>query len=97
MTRLRHCSDGRSCPIIERVRKGLSILGARRVLLVTAGAAAALLILVGAALAENYQYRFTKADEALAARFVQHAVAKGWTGGAVKPDLTPDPIRCAGL
>lgn len=83
--------------MIERVRKGLSILGGRRVLLVTAGAATALLTLVGAALAENYQYRFTKADEALAARIVQHAVAKGWTGGAVKPDLTPDPIRCPGF
>jgi hypothetical protein len=66
-------------------------------LLVTAAAATALLTLVGAALAENYQYRFTKADEAVAARIVQHAVAKGWTGGAVKPDLTPNPLRCPGF
>jgi len=79
------------------VPKALSTLGEKRVLLVTAAAATALLTLVGAALAENYQYRFTKADEAVAARIVQHAVAKGWTGGAVKPDLTPDPVRCAGF
>ncbi|HEX4525150.1 MAG TPA: hypothetical protein VH108_00240 [Gaiellaceae bacterium] len=79
--------------------KALSTLGGKRVLLVTAAAAAAaaLLTLVGTALAENYQYQFTKADEALAARIVQHAVAKGWTGGAVKPDLTPDPLRCPGF
>jgi len=66
-------------------------------LLVTAAAATALLTLVGAALAENYQYRLTKADEALAARIVQRAPAKGWSGGAVKPDLTPDPVRCPGV
>jgi len=79
------------------VPKALSILGGKRVLLVAAAAATALLTLVGAALAENYQYRFTKADEALAARIVQRAAAKGWTGGAVKPDLTPDPVRCPGF
>jgi hypothetical protein len=83
--------------IIDGVPKALSTLGGKRVLLVTAAAATAFLTLVGAALAENYQYRFTKADEALAARIVQHAVAKGWTGGAVKPDLTPDPLRCPGF
>jgi len=83
--------------IIEGVPKVLSTLRGKRVLLVTAAAATALLTLVGAALAENYQYRFTKADEALAARIVQRAAAKGWTGGAVKPDLTPDPVRCSGF
>ncbi len=77
--------------------KALSTLGGKRFLLVTAAAATALLTLVGAALAENYQYRFTKADEALAARIVQRAAAKGWTGGAAKPDLTPDPVRCPGF
>ena len=75
----------------------MSTLNGKRVLLVTAAATIASLILVGAALAENYQYRFTKADEALAARIVQHAVAKGWTGGAVKPDLTPNPLVCPGF
>jgi hypothetical protein len=83
--------------IIDGVPKALSTLGGKRVLLVTAAAATAFLTLVGAALAENYQYRFTKADEAVAARIVQHAVAKGWTGGAVKPDLTPNPLRCPGF
>jgi len=83
--------------IIDRVPKALSTLGGKRVLLVTAAAATALLTLVGAALAENYQYRFTKADEAVAARIVQHAVAEGWTGGAVKPDLSPNPLVCPGF
>src|SRR5580765_6518486 len=87
----------RACPIIGSVPKALSRLAGKRVVLVTAAAATALLTLVGAAFAENYQYRFTKADEALAARIVQHAVAKGWTGGAAKPDLTPNPLRCPGV
>jgi hypothetical protein len=82
--------------IIDRVPKALSTLGGKRVLLVTAAAATALLTLVGAALAENYQYRFTKADQALAAQVVQRGAIKGWTGGAVKPDLSPDPFRCPG-
>ena len=85
------------CPIVEDVPRALSTLNGKRVLLVAAAATTASLILVGAALAENYQYRFTKADQAVAARIVQHAVAKGWTGGAVKPDLTPDPLRCPGF
>ena len=53
-------------------------------------------MLAGAALAENYQYRFTKGDEALAAKIVHRPAATGWKGGAVKPDLSPDPVRCAG-
>ncbi len=65
-------------------------------MLVAAAAATALLTLVGTALAENYQYRFTKADEALAARVVHRPTAKGWTGGAAKPDLSADPVVCAG-
>ena len=97
MTSLGHCPGWQPCPIIEEVPKALSTLNGKRVLLVAAAATTASLILVGAALAENYQYRFTKADEAVAARIVQHAVAKGWTGGAVKPDLTPDPLRCPGF
>ncbi len=79
------------------MHQALPTLRGKRVLLVTAAAATALLTLVGAALADNYRYRFTKADEALAARIVQRAAAKGWTGGAVKPDLTPDPVRCPGF
>jgi hypothetical protein len=79
------------------VLRAWSTLNGKRIFLVTAAAATASLILVGAALAENYQYRFTKADEAVAARIVQHAVAKGWTGGAVKPDLTPNPLVCPGF
>ena len=55
-------------------------------MLVAAAAATALLTLVGTALAENYQYRFTKADEALAARIVHRPTTKGRTGGAAKPD-----------
>lgn len=66
-------------------------------MLVSAAAAAALLTFVGAALAENYQFRFTKADEALASRIVQRPAASGWKGGAVKPDLTPNPVRCPGV
>ena len=65
-------------------------------MLVAAAAATALLTLVGTALAENYQYRFTKADEALAARIVHRPTTKGWTGGAAKPDLSADPVVCAG-
>src|SRR6478752_3690904 len=86
-----------SCPMIDGMPQALSTRGRNRALLVAAVATTALLTLVGAALAENYQYRFTKADEALAARIVQRAPAKGWTGGAVKPDLTPDPLRCPGF
>lgn len=73
------------------------MLGRKRRVLVAAAATSALLTLVGAALAENYRYRFTKADEALAARIVHRPVAKGWTGGAKKPDLSPDPVRCPGF
>jgi hypothetical protein len=63
----------------------------------------ALPVLAGAAPAENYQYRFTPADQALAARIVllrrdlPALRQSGWTGGAVKPDLSPDPLRCPGL
>jgi hypothetical protein len=79
------------------VAKALSMLGRKRGVLVAAAAATALLTLVGAALAENYQYRFTKADEALAARIVHRPPVRGWTGGAKKPDLSPDPVRCPGF
>ena len=64
--------------------------------MVAAVAATGFLTLAGAALAENYQYRFTKGDSVLAAQIVHRPSAKGWTGGAVKPDLSPDPVRCAG-
>jgi hypothetical protein len=57
-----------------------------------------LLAVAGGALAENYQYRFTSADQMVAARIVLDPsnVPKGWTGGSVKPNLSPDPLRCPG-
>jgi hypothetical protein len=71
------------------------MLARKRPVLVAAAATTALLTLVGAALAENYQYRFTTADETLAAQIVHRPTVKGWTGGTVKPDLSADP-QCPG-
>lgn len=70
----------------------------KRLFLSVALSAIGLLAVTGAALAENYQYRFTSADQTLAARILLNPsnVPKGWTGGSVKPDLSPDPLRCPG-
>jgi hypothetical protein len=55
------------------------------------------LVLAATALAENYRYRFTAADQALAARIVHRAQAAGWKGGPVKPDLSPNQVFCPGV
>jgi hypothetical protein len=70
----------------------------KRLFFFVAASATLLLGLAGAALAENYRYRLTSADEARAARIVLNPASapKGWTGGPVKPDLSPDPLRCPG-
>jgi hypothetical protein len=48
------------------------------------------------ALADNYQYRLTPAGQAAAAKVVldPSLLPKGWKGGPVKPDLSPNPLRC---
>jgi hypothetical protein len=70
----------------------------KRLFFFVAASATLLLGVAGAAQAENYRYRLTNADEARAARIVLNpaSVPKGWTGGPVKPDLSPDPLRCPG-
>ena len=57
------------------------------------GTALAAASLAGAAGSQNYQYRKTAADQALAARLVllrpDLAELNGWNGGFVKPDESP--------
>lgn len=73
-------------------------VGAKRPVLCVAMSAAVLLVIADAALAENYRYRFTGADEARAGRIVLSPsnLPAGWNGGPVKPDLSPNPLHCPG-
>jgi hypothetical protein len=72
----------------------------RRSTLVTAAAGLLVLVLCGAALADNYTYRRTAADDARAAsvalRSGDFPVQLQLKGGAIKPDETPDDESCNG-
>ncbi len=72
----------------------------RRTLPVAAGLTLAVLVLCGAALADNYTYRRTAADDAAAARVTLKAgdfpSQLALSGGAVKPDETPNNESCDG-
>src|SRR5438094_53001 len=67
--------------------------GRKRLGLVLAAGAAFVLLAAGAALADNYQYRFASADQAAARSAVllrsDLPMLKGWKGGSVKPDESP--------
>jgi len=76
--------------------------GSRRLGFVLAVGAAVLLLAAGAALADNYQYRFVSADQAAARRTVllraYLPALIGWKGGSVKPDESGQTAkdRCHG-
>jgi hypothetical protein len=56
-------------------------------------------VCVAAAGADNYQFRHTAADQALAARIALKKAdfpsLRYWQGGTVKPDESPDNSRCS--
>jgi hypothetical protein len=76
--------------------------GRKRLGFVLAAVAAVLLLAAGAALADNYQYRFTSADQAAARSAVLSRsdlpALNSWKGGSVKPDESPqtEKDRCNG-
>src|SRR4051794_11101542 len=73
--------------------------GRKRLGLVFAAGAAFVLLAAGAALADNYRYRFASADQSAARSAVllrsDLPMLKGWKGGSVKPDETPQTAKDA--